>query len=68
MADDNNKPDDERAKKPRDALAKAWAQNPRLKVHKPRGRGFIVGGQSPSAAAKGMFKPEEPVFPGHARA
>jgi hypothetical protein len=52
------------AKKPkRDALAKAWAQNPRFKVHKPRGRGFIVGGQSPSAAAHGMFKPEEPSPP-----
>ena len=66
MADDNNKPDDERGKKPkRDALAKAWGQNPRFKVHKPRGRGFI-GGQSPSAAAKGMFKPGElssPVTP-----
>jgi hypothetical protein len=67
MADDNNRRDDERGKKPkRDALAKAWAQNPRFKVHKPRGRGFIVGGQSPSAAAQGMFKPEElpsPVTP-----
>jgi hypothetical protein len=67
MADDNNKLDDERGKKPKpDALAKAWAQNPGFKVHKPRGRGFIVGGQSPSAAAQGMFKPEElssPVTP-----
>ena len=52
MADDNNSPDDERGKKhKRDALIKAWAQNPRFKVHKPRGRGFIVGGQSPSANA-----------------
>jgi hypothetical protein len=64
MATDNNNPDDERGKKPkRDALMKTWAQNPRFKVHKPRGRGFIVGGQSPSAAAKGMFKPEEPSPP-----
>ena len=45
MADDNNKSDHERGKKPKpDALMKAWAQNPRFKVHKPRGRGFIVGG------------------------
>ena len=65
MADDNNKPGDERGKKPkRDALARAWAQNPRFKVHKPRGRGFIVGGQSPSAAAQGaMFRPEDPSSP-----
>ena len=64
MATDNNNPDDERGKKPkRDALMKTWAQNPRFKVHKPRGRGFIVGGQSPSAAAKGMFKPKEPSSP-----
>jgi hypothetical protein len=49
MATDINNADDERGKKPkRDALMKARAQ-------KPRGRRFIVGSQSPSAAANGMF-------------
>ena len=57
MATDINNADDERGKKPkRDALMKARAQ-------KPRGRRFIVGSQSPSAAANGMFKPEEPSSP-----
>ena len=30
---------------------------------KQRGKGFIVGGQSPSAAAQGKFTPEEPSSP-----
>jgi|SRR5580692_8359283 hypothetical protein len=64
MAADDNNPGGERGKKPkRDALAKAWAQNPKFKVHKPRRRGFIVGGQSPAAAAQGMFRPEKPFSP-----
>jgi hypothetical protein len=46
MADDNNKPADERGKS------------------KPRGKGFIIGGQSPSATTQGaMFRPEEPSPP-----
>ena len=56
MADDDNNPDDEPAKK-RDALMEALARDPRFTLIKSSGKAFVIGAGGFKPPAK---KPEPP--------